>query len=81
MIRRYVLLLLWRNKFSPVNILSHHVHSRDANDSIIKAMYELQDFVLKAYKNILKQRSIKFYFKKKNEIRLTNMNYCLQLVF
>ena len=76
-----LLLLLWRNKFSPVNILSHHVRSRDANDSIIKAMYELQDFVLKAYKNILKQRSIEFYFKKKNEIRLTNMNYCLQLVF
>jgi len=38
--------------------------SSNANEKIVKAMDEIQDFVSKIYKNSLKQRSLESYFKK-----------------
>jgi hypothetical protein len=47
-----------------LSVLDSVLSSGDANERIVKAMDELQDFVSKAYKNTLKQRSVESYFKK-----------------
>ena len=43
-----------------LSVLGSIVGSSDSNDSIIKAMDELQHFVSKTYKNALKQKLIEF---------------------
>jgi hypothetical protein len=45
-------------------VLDSVVNVSDADDRLIKAMDELQDFVSKVYKNSFKQRSIDSHFKK-----------------
>jgi hypothetical protein len=47
-----------------LSVLDSVVNVSDADNRLVKAMDELQDFVSKVYKNSFKQRSIDSYFKK-----------------
>jgi hypothetical protein len=47
-----------------LSVLDFSISSSDADERIVEVMDELQNFVSKVYKNTLKQRSFKLYFRK-----------------
>jgi hypothetical protein len=46
-------------------VLDTVISASDADEKIVKAMDDIEDFVSKIYRQSLKQRSIVSYFKKK----------------
>jgi hypothetical protein len=56
--------LTWKDTFTELSVLDTVISASDANEKIVKAMDDIQDFVSKIYRQSLKQRSIDSYFKK-----------------
>jgi hypothetical protein len=52
-----------KDTFTAFSVLDCVISSCDADEKIMKAINEIQDFVSKIYKNSLKQRSVDSYFK------------------
>jgi hypothetical protein len=53
-----------KDTFTALSELDTEISASDADEKIVKAMYDIQDFVSKIYRKSLKQRSIDSYFKK-----------------
>jgi hypothetical protein len=53
-----------KDTFTALSVLDTVISASYANEEIVKAMDDVQDFVSKIYRQSLKQRSIDSYFKK-----------------
>jgi hypothetical protein len=53
-----------KDAFTALSVLDTVISASDADERIVKAMDDIQDFVSKIYRQSLKQRSIDSYFKK-----------------
>jgi hypothetical protein len=54
----------WKDAFTALSVLDTVIYASDADEKIVMAMDDIQDFVSKIYRQSLKQRSIDSYFKK-----------------
>jgi hypothetical protein len=52
-----------KDTFVALSVLDTGISASDANEKIVKAMDDIQNFVSKIYKQSLKQRSTETYFK------------------
>jgi adenine C2-methylase RlmN of 23S rRNA A2503 and tRNA A37 len=59
-----------RDVFTALSVLDGVISSSDADEKIVKALDEIQNFVSEIYKNSMKQRSIYSYFKKQYVAKL-----------
>jgi hypothetical protein len=55
-----------KDAFMALSVLDAVISASDADEKIVKAMDDIQDFVSKIYKQSLKQRSIESYFNSLN---------------